>query len=126
MRQEQETAKIIASVLDKGASSLDRGTLDQLAAARNKALAAMPAQVAEEEPVFAGAGKYLSLHLHGQRIWAPMLALLGAALVAFILLHSAASREPMEADAMLLASDLPPEAYLDKGFDAWLEQSSRH
>jgi hypothetical protein len=24
-------------------------------------------------------------------------------------------------DAFLLASDLPPEAYADKGFDAWID-----
>ena len=30
-----------------------------------------------------------------------------------------------EIDSALLADDLPPTAYLDKGFHAWLEKNSR-
>ena len=130
MRQEQDTAKNITAILDRGISSLKKETVDQLVAARNKAVAAMPMPAAETEPMLAGVGRFFVFHLHGQRLWLSMAGLLGAGLVVFVLLQSVQNREPAKEavgiDALLLGSDLPPEAYLDKGFDAWLEQSSRH
>lgn len=124
MKQEQEIAKNIAVILDREVSLLEKETTDLLAAARNKAVEAMPLQ-AQTEPVFAGVSRLFD-HLHGQRFWLLMTGMLGALLMAVILLQSPQNKEPMDADALLLGSDLPPEAYLDKGFDAWLEQSSRH
>lgn len=127
MRQEQDTAKLITAVLDRGVSSLDNATVKRLETARNAAVGAMRAQVAEAEPVYAGVGKYIADHLHGQRLWTSMLVLLGLALVVFVLLQATQqTRGPLETDTLLLASDLPPEAYVDKRFDTWLKQSSRY
>lgn len=123
MNQEQEVAKAIAAILNRG--SLDQGTASRLAAAREKAVAAMPAKPAEQ-PLLAVIGNYWAFHMHGQRLWVSVAGLLGAVLVAMALMQLSQNREPIGADASLLAADLPPEAYLDKGFDAWLEQSSRH
>jgi hypothetical protein len=50
--------------------------------------------------------------------------LLAAILTFFALQHNAINT-PVDGDALLLASELPPEAYVDKGFDAWLEHSSQ-
>lgn len=126
MKQEMDTTKFIRAALDHGAASLDKATVRKLEAARKAAVAAMPAHTAETAPVPAGAGRHFTVHLHGQRLWATMLAMLGAVLVLYILLHSMRQNgEALETDTLLLASDLPPEAYADKGFDTWLEQTSR-
>jgi hypothetical protein len=38
--------------------------------------------------------------------------------------HFEQAAENEEVDSALLSDDLPPAAYLDKGFQAWLERSS--
>jgi hypothetical protein len=50
---------------------------------------------------------------------------LGAILLAFYAAQQFGSNANLEeGDAFLLASDLPPEAYADKGFDTWLVSKS--
>jgi hypothetical protein len=126
MTREQDTAKKIVDVLNYGVSELDQQTSDRLLAARRKAVAAMtqPAYVAHAETNLAGVGRYISEHLHGHHAWMPTALVISAALLVLVVLQQNYS-EPVEADALLLASDLPPEAYVDKGFDAWLENTSR-
>ena len=126
MKQEWEKAKIITELLDRGVSSLDKKTLDRLASAHNKAMAAMPQNAVVAEREFAGIGRFAVAYFQEHRFQASMLVLLGMVLGMFILLQGIQNHEPVENDALLLASDLPPEAYADKGFDAWLKQSSRH
>lgn len=128
MTREQDTAKKMVEVLNYGASELDKGTTEKLAAARQQALKAMAqrAYVSHAETSIAGIGRYIVEHMHGPRAWMPMALILAAALLLFIVAQQNSSTEPVEADALLLASDLPPEAYVDKGFDAWLQNSSRH
>jgi hypothetical protein len=126
MTREQDTAKKIVEILNVGASELDDQTSGKLVAARRQALAAMaqPAHAAQVETALAGVGRYINDHLHGQRTWMPAALMISTALLVFVVLQQNYS-EPVEADALLLASDLPPEAYVDKGFDAWLENTSR-
>jgi hypothetical protein len=126
MTREQDTAKKIVDVLNYGVSELDQQTSERLLAARRKAIAAMaqPAYVAHAETNLAGVGRYISEHLHGHHAWMPTALVISAALLVLVVLQQNYS-EPVEADALLLASDLPPEAYVDKGFDAWLENTSR-
>jgi hypothetical protein len=126
MTREQDTAKKIVDVLNYGVSELDQQTSERLLAARRKAIAAMaqPAYVAPAETNLAGVGRYISEHLHGHHAWMPTALVISAALLVLVVLQQNYS-EPVEADALLLASDLPPEAYVDKGFDAWLENTSR-
>ena len=126
MTREQDTAKKIVDVLNYGTSELDQQTSERLLAARRKAVAAMtqPAYVAHAETNLAGVGRYISEHLHGHHAWMPTALVISAALLVLVVWQQNYS-EPVEADALLLASDLPPEAYVDKGFDAWLENTSR-
>lgn len=127
MTQEQNTAKKITEALDRGVAELDAITIDKLAAARKQAVSVMvqPASVAHLEPAHAGVGQFIIEHMHGQRAWTAMALLLVAGLLVFAVLQQNSINEPVEADALLLASELPPEAYIDKGFDAWLENSSQ-
>lgn len=47
---------------------------------------------------------------------------LGLAMMVLVLVQQLNSYEHLESgDAFLLASELPPEAFADKGFDTWLE-----
>lgn len=131
MTQERDTAKKIVEILEHGTSNLDAATLARLASARRQAVAAMDgrARVAHVELAHAGLGRFVSTHLHGRHAWVSTLI----ALVIVLLVVAVVQKnwlvnmtwEPVEADAQLLASDLPPEAYVDKGFDAWLEDSSQ-
>lgn len=127
MTQEQNSAKRIVEILDQGASALDTATVAKLDAARRQAVAAMDGsiRVANSELVHAGLGRFGSIHLPGRQAWLPMLIALVIMLLAVAILQKNSSWEPVEADALLLGSDLPPEAYVDKGFDAWLENSSQ-
>ena len=124
MTQERDTAKKIIEYLEYGTAAMDAATAAKLAAARKQAMAAMPASVAGAEMAHAGMGHLVSHHLHGRHAWMAMLAALAIVLMVVALAHKNTTiLEPVEADALLLASDLPPEAYVDKGFDAWLENS---
>lgn len=126
MTREQDTAKKIVDVLEYGATQLDDQTTQKLAAARMQAVAAMaqPAHATHAQTSLAGFGHYLGEHLHGHHGWMPAALVVSVALLAFVVLQPTSS-EPVEGDALLLASDLPPEAYVDKGFDAWLENTSQ-
>jgi len=127
MTQERETAKKIVALLEEGAADLDQATLAQLAAARGQAVAAMSGRtrVANAELAHAGHEYSMTSFLHGRHLWLTGLAALVILLLLGSFVQQNFSRQPVAADALLLASDLPPEAYVDKGFDAWLENSSQ-
>lgn len=128
MTQERDTAKKIIGYLQYGADDLDASVADRLVAARQQAVAAMssPARVAPVEVAHAGIGSHLEHYLHGRNVWMTMMAAMAIILMVVALVHkNTTTFEPVGADALLLASELPPEAYLDKGFDAWLENSSQ-
>ena len=126
MTREEDTAKKIVDLLNDGTASLDRKTADQLAAVRHKAIAAaQPAYAQHAQTSLAGLGHSIQEYFHEHHGWMPVALVASIALLVFVALQHNYS-EPVEADALLLASDLPPEAYVDKGFDAWLENSSRH
>ncbi len=128
MTREQDTAKKIVQILEHGTSELDAATTGKLAAARARAVSGMAeaARSAHAAPAYSGTGHSVIEYLRGHHHWTPaLLALLAAALI-FTLLQQNSPKEPVETDVLLLASDLPPAAYVDQGFDAWLKKSSRH
>jgi hypothetical protein len=127
MTEERDTAKRIVELLEWGTTEMDAGTQAKLAGAREQAMAAMGQQVhvAPAGMAHAGFGHYVTSHLHGRNAWMTGMAAVAIVLMLLALSHHNATWEPVQADALLLGSDLPPEAYLDKGFDAWLENSSQ-
>ena len=128
MMNETEFSKKIVSVLDKSTQSIDTTTAARLAAARQQAVAAMaqPAHAATLRPVVAGWHHVVEFsHQGGYRFWLPVLLLLAALAAVVSTTLTSNGREPIDTDALLLASELPPEAYADKEFVAWLEHSSQ-
>ena len=114
----------IRQTLNQGLS-LDAQTLVRLKAAREQALANQ--RVAVRNPVFACANNITGRNGSSSvvsRILLPA-AVLIVGLFAINNWHqSQLVQEMVEIDAAMLTGDLPLDAYLDKGFDAWLKRSS--
>lgn len=129
MTQEQDIAKKIVQILEHGTSELDTATAGKLAAARTRAVHAMgqPSRAMPAEHAYAGTGHSIIEYLRGHHLtWVPALIALVAAVLILSLLQQNSTNGPVEVDTLLLASDLPPSAYVDQGFDTWLKKSSRH
>lgn len=123
MTQEQDIAKRIVHLLDDNAARVDGAAFERLSAARRQAVAAAVARARAAPLAAAGVGHFLLEYLHGRRAW---MVLLVTAVLVSLAVQQITHHAPVVEDALLLASDLPPEAYLDKGFDAWLERSSQY
>ena len=128
MTQEQDTAKKIVQILAHGTSEMDATTLEQLAQARARAVSAMAGAIPETHavPAYVGTGHAVMDYLRGHHLsWAPAVLAVLAALIIFTSLQQNSTQQPVETDTLLLASDLPPAAFVDQGFDTWLENSSQ-
>lgn len=130
MKTEHDTAKEIIGLLDESTTRLDRDVLDRLYAARMKAvghLAERKQTVAVTEA--SGFGHVMRLfgsYMHEHRIVMPAVMICSAALVAFIATQQLIIQPSIEqGDAFLLGAELPPEAFLDKGFDTWVARTSQ-
>lgn len=128
MNDEREIAKKITTYLDRGAAGLKSGTAYRLQVARREALAALaePERSAELAPAGASAsGSPGKRHvLADARVWIGVLLIVGATLYFQYWQSVQQVREIEETDAAILTSDLPIEAYLDRGFPAWLKHST--
>lgn len=124
--QEDDFAKRITQHLDAGSAELRQGTAYRLQLARQAALARLSEM--EAATTVAHGGGLLRLgggsgRISGWRLWLSV-GLLLAALVSYYQWSDYQNlRDLEEMDAALLASDLPIEAYLDKGFHNWLKHS---
>lgn len=128
MTDEKDKAKEIIGWLDESAAKLDARIIDKLAKARRQAVSVLVRR--QSAQTTEGAGGVLSLfndYIHNHRAMTSAALVCSAAFVALLLTQQLSRQDSLEqGDGFLLASDLPPEAYLDKGFDVWLERSSRH
>lgn len=113
----------IKQVLDDGTTRLGRGTAARLYQSRQKALARQRVPVAALS--LAGIGHFASSAL-GENVRALLAAFALVIGVAgtYVWTHFEQAAENEEIDSALLADDLPPAAFLDKGFQAWLDHSS--
>jgi hypothetical protein len=122
---EPQTAHRIRQFLNKGLD-LDAGTLARLKAAREQALARQRLQA----PVFVLAwADNLFGRLGGNGSIIPRMLLPMAVLILGLVAvnqwrDTQNAAEIEEIDTAVLTGDLPLDAYLDKGFDAWLKRSS--
>ena len=125
---EHEIANKITTYLDAGASALKAGTAYRLQQARAAALARLgePARGPGLQMALAGAGG----NAGGRRPVVALRVAIGAAV--FVALAGFGwqqwkamqqVREFEELDAQILSSDLPIDAYLDRGFQNWIKAS---
>ena len=122
---EKEIADKITGYLDRGTADLKSGIAYKLQLARQAALARLGEPQRAAELVLAGAGGSLGGRraFADLRIWLGVLLLVGG-IVSFQYWQTAQqARDIEETDAAILSSELPIEAYLDRGFQAWLKRS---
>jgi hypothetical protein len=123
---ERQTAYRIKQLLDRGLD-LDPARLARLKQAREHALSRQRTRALA--PVLAWADKLAggwggpSFLL--SRVVLPTVLLIFSAVAVNQWRETQQAAEIEEIDAAVLTSDLPLDAYLDKGFDAWLKRSSQ-
>ncbi|MEK7231164.1 MAG: DUF3619 family protein [Pseudomonadota bacterium] len=125
---EQELAKKIVQHLDQGLGHIRQGTLYKLQSAR---MAALDRYRQAPQPVFglawAGDAAFRlshSRHFNTRNVLALSLLLLSLVGVTYWQL-AIQPTDIAEIDASLLTGELPINAYLDSGFEAWLKRSSQ-
>ncbi|HMH16643.1 MAG TPA: DUF3619 family protein [Burkholderiales bacterium] len=122
---EQQIAYRIKQLLNRGLD-LDAGKLARLKESRERALARQ--RIESRVPVLAWADNVVG-RWGGPVSLIPRMLLPTAVLILGLIAinqwrDSQLAAEIEEIDAAVLTSDLPLDAYLDKGFDAWLKRSS--
>jgi hypothetical protein len=120
---DQDFHRRVRQHLNTSARSVSPSVSSRLHEARQKALKRQ--KVAVRGLSIAGLGQMLSEHFVPRgKITLAVLAVLLLALGSGFLgqLQHAADLE--EVDSALLADDLPIDAYLDRGFDAWVQNDS--
>ena len=126
---QDEFARKIKAYLDTGAAGLRAGTAYKLQEARAKALARIgkPAPVAQSRLVQALAGGGSSGGGLRKGVWLGFGILLIAASVFGYQQWQIyqQTRELAELDLQILTSDLPIDAYVDRGFQTWLTSYQR-
>lgn len=118
---EAQFANKIRHILNQG-TQLDRPTLERLRAARERALA-----VQKPEHVFGLAwatGIVGNLGGLSVRVMVSVVLLLASVAALYGWQQAQRSAEIEEIDAELLTDDLPIDALLDRGFEAWLKKRS--
>jgi Protein of unknown function (DUF3619) len=116
-----------AAMLKQGAQNLPASIKDRLHAARMKALAVRkPEKVRVQKPVFAGfAGNWSPRSSNG--VWdtlgwvAPLVVLVFGLIGIAQWQDESRINDIAEVDAALLTDDVPPDAYADSGFMAFLK-----
>ena len=113
--QEIDTqAKQIAGLLDAHASRLSMRMLKQLENGRERAVKVHAQRISGVSLNHDGTLSGISSWAEHHRIASTGLVL-GAIIMGFVIMQSMGQRE--SSDAFLLGSDLPPEAFVDRGFE---------
>lgn len=121
---EMALAYKIKHVLDHGTNGLDRRTCDKLVAVRQQAL--LHQRAGEAGLRLAGIGQVIGGALLPQaRTLAALLALACGVVGTYYWNSFQQASENEVIDSALLSDDLPINAYLDRGFRAWLDNSSQ-
>ncbi len=114
----------VRNVLEQG-TRLERGVAARLRAARERAL---ERRRAERVPALAWAdnvlGRFGGASGFSLRLLLPMALLVVGLLAIYGWQQDQRAAELEEIDALLLTDELPIDAYLDRGFEAWLKKRS--
>jgi|SRR5208282_1088305 len=122
---EHETAKKITAYLDRGTAELKAGVAFRLQRARQLALSQLSEQHAPQLALAEPGGGSLGSHrfLAVTRLSVGVLLLVAGVFAYNYWETQQQARDIEETDAAILSSELPIEAYLDQGFEAWLKHS---
>lgn len=119
---EEELAARIVRRLDGGLAKVDHHTSERLRTARETALERLDVQPAWAAVAATSSGTHALGHT-ANPLTLRRLASIGAlvaAICAMVYWQHLQHEDPVDIDAKLLSGDLPIDAYLDKGLDAWL------
>lgn len=125
---ETETSRKIVGYLDAGTAGIKTGTAYKLQLAREQALARLAEPEHASQLAMAGISGTLGASrpvrmLADVRVWVGILLIVGCGLYYQYWTTAQQTRDIVETDAALLTSDLPIEAYVDRGFQNWLKHS---
>jgi Protein of unknown function (DUF3619) len=113
-------AKQIAGLLDAHAKRLSMRTLKQLENGRERAVKVHAQQISGVSANRDGTLSSISAWAEHHRIASTGLVL-GAIIAGFVIMQFLDHRE--SSDAFLLSADLPPEAFVDRGFEPYLNDA---
>ncbi|MDP3744367.1 MAG: DUF3619 family protein [Methylotenera sp.] len=125
---EAQIANHIVDLLDHRVQQLTPVEVQRLSTARSLAvsqLTSLQTQAASHRGVNQSGHvlQWFGDHVGQHKIMSSVL-LVAVMLLAFFVVQQFSFTHNLEnSDAFLLASDLPPEAYADKGFNAWLDSN---
>ena len=127
--QADEFGRASAALLSQGAQNLPASIKDRLYEARQKALAVRkPEKIRIKTPVLAGAsGNWTGSFKSSSNLWdtlgwvAPLVVLVFGLIGIAQWQSESRINDIAEVDAALLADDVPPDAYADNGFMAFLK-----
>jgi hypothetical protein len=123
MNEDAEFGYKARQILNQGVDDLDQRVVGRLQDLRQTALGCQKVQVAGLR--LAGSGRDLDFFLFADaRNLVAIVALLVGAAGTYYWNAFELAQEYEEIDSALLADELPPSAYLDRGFQAWLERAS--
>lgn len=130
MNPEEQFSRQICRILDQGIRDMDPGVVARLRAARYRALEQQAWQVCPDAAIVGAGGtaSWRDRSSHPLRMTFAVLAL--AIGMGFVYYWNGFDQAQVneELDIALLSDELPPKAYLDPGFQAWLShyaQSAR-
>ena len=123
MNENTEFGYKARQILNEGVDTLDRKVTERLHSARQAALNVQRPTILGLRFAEIGHGVELAVFPHARTLLAVMALVIGATGTYYWDAYEQA-REFEEIDSALLADELPPSAYLDRGFHAWLEHAS--
>lgn len=129
MNAEKQIASKITAYLDQGTAGLRAGTAYRLQQARARALAQLDPAFAQQEafePVLAGPATGRSRSWLSRPVrWLGVALIVAAAAFGWQQWRAFQQVQDMQdLDMQILTSDLPIDAYLDRGFLNWLKADS--
>ncbi len=123
--RDQALAKRVVTLLNEQALTVDSRIASQLSYSRQQALANMARPSSGMIMSQNGVLRLFGNYWHQHRLLLTLL-MCGLGLLALLAMQNMANQEETEqGDAYLLASDLPPEVYLNEGFGTWLSENTQ-
>jgi hypothetical protein len=123
MNQDTEFGYKTRQILNNGVDTLERKVMVRLQEARQSALNSQRVPVRGLRLASIGHSVELAVFPYARSLIAAMALVIGATGTYYWNAYEQA-QEYEEIDSALLADELPPSAYLDRGFHAWLERAS--